>query len=93
LQSPGGGTAADHVNPGQLLASQTWDLEVFQKYDDSGTIKSKKFQKVMDCRFERKGGGLNKRGIMVEQFSFRGILAEDDSFNASNSGDSDLSTT
>jgi len=87
-----GGKASEHVNPGEMLASQTWDLEVFQKYDDAGTIKSELVSKVRDCRFRSKGGAINKRGILVEAFSFVGVLAEDDSFTASNSGDSDLSS-
>lgn len=87
-----GGNAKEHVNPGDMLASQTWDLEVFQKYDDSGTIKSELVSKVRDCRFRSKGGAINKRGILVESFSFVGVLAEDDSFTASNSGDNDLAS-
>lgn len=88
-----GGVAKEHVNPGDLLASQTWDLEVFQKFDDGGAIGSELVIKVKDCRFRSKGGAVNKRGILVESFSFVGILGEDDSFTASNSGDSDLSTS
>lgn len=88
-----GGVAKEHVNPGDLLASQTWDLEVFQKYDDAGAIKSELVIKVRDCRFRSKGGAINKRGILVENFAFTGVLGEDDSFSASNSGDSDLSSS
>ncbi len=88
-----GGIAKEHVNPGDLLASQTWDLEVFQKYDDNGQIKSELVSKVRDCRFRSKGGAINKRGILVEAFAFAGILGDDDSFSASNSGDSDLASS
>jgi len=88
-----GGVASQHVNPGDLLVSQTWDLEVFQKYDDNGQPASQLVSKVKDCRFRSKGGAINKRGILVEAFAFVGILAEDDSFTASNSGDQDLSSS
>ena len=88
-----GGIASEHLNPGQLLVSQTWDLEVFQKFDDNGQQASQLVSKVKDCRFRSKGGGINKRGILVEAFAFVGILAEDDSYSASNSGDQDLSTS
>ena len=88
-----GGIASEHLNPGQLLVSQTWDLEVFQKFDDNGQQASQLVSKVKDCRFRSKGGGINKRGILVESFAFVGILAEDDSYSASNSGDQDLSTS
>lgn len=87
-----GGVGSEHINPGELLASQTWDLEVFQKYDDGGQTKSQIVIKIKDCRFRTKGGAINKRGILVESFSFVGILGEDDSFSVSNSGDIDLTT-
>ncbi len=86
-----GGNAAEHVNPGALLASQTWDLEVFQKFDNAGTIDTSDVIKVRDARFTRKGGAINKRGVLVEQFAFNAILIDDDSFTASESGDIDLS--
>ena len=47
--------------------------------------------KVADCRFNRKAAGINKRGILVDRLSFVGILASDESFAASPSGDIDLS--
>jgi len=49
------------------------------------------FITIADCRFNRKSAALNKRGILVDRLSFVGILASDDSFEASNSGDTDLS--
>lgn len=90
---PTGGNASQHVNPGELLASQTWDLEIFQKFDNNGTTDSTEAIKILDCRFRSKGGAINKRGILVESFAFVGILGEDDSFTASNSGDLDLTTS
>src|SRR5262249_1325281 len=65
---PTGGNASEHVNPGELLASQTWDLEVFQKYDNAGQTASQLAIKLKDCRFRSKGGAINKRGILVESF-------------------------
>ena len=76
------------VNPNTILASQSFNLEVFQKTDDASN--PEKVMKVKDVRFTRKGGGLNKRGVLVEQFAFNAILAEDDSFDVANSGDVDL---
>ena len=86
-------TAAEHVNPGELLGSQTWDLEVFQKTPATTTAPgggSVLVTKVMDCRFRSKGGGMDKRGILVESFAFVGVMMEDDSFSVSGSGDTDL---
>jgi hypothetical protein len=88
-----GQNMSGHLNPGQILLSKTWDLDVFQKkQDSSGNISvDESIIKVRDCRFTRMSGGLSKRGILVDRFSFVGILGGDDSFDASNSGDDDLS--
>lgn len=92
--APSGGKGSDQFDPGNLIVSQTWDLEVFQKtapginsqVDTSvGTV-----IKITDCRFNNKSAGLNKRGILVDRLTFVGILASDDSFAATGSGDSDL---
>lgn len=91
-----GGNGADQFNPGVLIASQTWDLEVFQKTAvgvDSATSTATGILKITDCRFTNKSAGLNKRGILVDRMTFVGILVSDDSFAASLSGDNDLSVT
>lgn len=88
-----GGKGSDMFDPGNLLVSQTFDLAVFQKTqpaEGAATVDASKFITITDCRFNNKGAGLNKRGILVDHFTFVGILASDDSFNASNSGDIDL---
>lgn len=94
-----GGNGSDEINPGNLLFSRTWDLSVFQKEQNAAatgggaavTTESVEFITIKDCRFTRKSGGLNKRGILVDRLSFVGILADDESFDVSNSGDVDLS--
>ena len=96
-----GGNGSHHINPGNLLMSQTWDLSVFQKTqvaataggDTAATVTSNldEFITIKDCRFTRKSAGINKRGILVDRLSFVGILADDESFDSSNSGDIDLS--
>jgi hypothetical protein len=92
-----GGIASDHINPGNILFSQTWDLAVYQKQESSaatgtapGTIALTEFINIVDCRFTRKSASLNKRGILVDRLDFVGVLADDDSFTVSNSGDIDL---
>ena len=93
-----GGNASDEINPGNLLFSQSWDLSVYQKTQaaattgggTAATTESKEFLTIKDCRFTRKSAALTKRGIMVDRLSFVGILADDDSFDASYSGDQDL---
>lgn len=93
-----GGNGANEMNPGNILFSQTWDLSVFQKEQLAATAAgqtatvtdSVEFITIKDCRFTRKSAALNKRGILVDRLSFVGILADDDSFDASYSGDTDL---
>lgn len=94
-----GGNGAHHINPGNILLSQTWDLAVFQKTQAAATAggataavtDAVEFITIKDCRFTRKSAGINKRGILVDRLSFVGILADDESFDSSNSGDIDLS--
>jgi hypothetical protein len=94
-----GGNGADHINPGNILFSQTWDLSVYQKAQSAvtaagaqaTTTEAAEFITIKDCRFNRKSAGINKRGILVERLSFVGILMHDESFESSNSGDTDLS--
>jgi len=93
-----GGNASNEINPGNILFSQTWDLSVFQKEQAAATAgggtaqvtESVEFITIKDCRFIRKTSSLNKRGLLVDRLAFVGILADDDSFDASSSGDIDL---
>lgn len=93
-----GGNGSDHVNPGNILFSQTWDLSVYQKTqtaptapgNQAVTTEAVEFITIKDCRFTRKSAGINKRGILVERLSFVGVLMDDESFDSSNSGDTDL---
>jgi hypothetical protein len=92
VTNEGGDNMSNQINPGNMLLSQTWDLDVFQKTEpSSGTYVENSVIKITDCRFTRKSSNLTKRGLMVDQLAFVGILAQDDSFSASHSGDDDLS--
>lgn len=83
------GNLSDHINPHKLLTSTTFDLSVFQKTSAEYTEQLEVI-KVKDCRIVRKSNALNKRGLLVDQFAFVGVLANDDSFDSSTSGDNDL---
>lgn len=93
-----GGNGANEINPGNILFSQTWDLSVFQKEQLASTAAggtatvtdSVEFITIKDCRFTRKSSSLNKRGILVDRLAFVGIIADDESFDSSFSGDIDL---
>ena len=83
-----GGNAGSGFDPARMIASETFDLEIFQKLASGGT---ESVGKLRDCRFTRKGGSINKRGILVEQFAFNAILMDNDSaVEVGNSGDLDL---
>lgn len=94
-----GGTMSEHINPGNILLSQTWDLSVYQKTQAAATAggatavtaEADEFITIKDCRFNRKSAQINKRGILVDRLSFVGIMADDESFDSSHSGDDDLS--
>lgn len=81
-----GGNSGEHFDPSKLLASQTWDLEIFQKTEAGEILVTK----CHDCRLIRKGGAVNKRGILVETFAFQAILQSDDENQVAGSGDIDL---
>ena len=88
-------------DPASILASQTLDIEIYQKQTTnvttgagaggSSAVSPTLVGKVRDCRMNRLSGGITKRGILVERMSFVGILWDGDDFAAGHSGDQDLS--
>ena len=88
--------APSQFNPGNLLASETFDLIVYQKLTKSKNTDNKSVpdpesvMTITDCRFTSRGAGLSKRNLLVEQFNFVGILANDESEAVSTSSDTDL---
>lgn len=94
-----GNKGSNQFDPGNMLVSATWDLEVYQKTQAAATAagaiaataESQKIITIRDCRFTRKSSGISKRGILVDRLSFMGILGDDESFDASYSGDTDFS--
>lgn len=87
---------AGQFDPALMLTTGTFDIEIFQKIKNAGSaagVDVKSFFKIIDCRAVRRGGSVNKRGVLVETYSFVGILAGDtDGATAvGNSGDKDLS--
>lgn len=87
-----GDKMSNQIDPGSILMSQTWDLAVFQKTEVGGVVsEGEKVIFIKDCRFTRRSANLTKRGLLVDAFTFVGIIAGDESFTPSNSGDDDLS--
>jgi hypothetical protein len=82
------GNIGRHVDPGSVLKSLTFDIEVFSKQRDNNT---ELILKLRDCRISSKSGALTKKGLMVDNFSFNAILTDnDDQTFVSNSGNRDL---
>lgn len=65
-----------HTNPGKFDTTKTFDIEIRQKYD-SGASGEYGIFKVQDCHITRKAGSLTKRGALIENYSFVGVLAGD----------------
>lgn len=106
------GNIGKHFDPGQLLNSKTFDLEIIAKISGSsggaiaavgstpevaaganpaGSTGGESIIKIRDCRLTRKQGSITKRGLIVDQFAFSAVLADNDDENAvGTSGDPDL---
>jgi len=67
------GNMQEHLDPASLLKSQTFDLEIHEKRV-KGDVS---VFTVKDCRVVRRGMSLNKRGVMVDNYAYVGILATD----------------
>lgn len=84
----------DHLKPNGMIGSETFDLEVYQKITSAGAATSDSLGvvKIKDCRLTRRGATLNKRGVLVDNYTFVGIIATDMDGNeeASGSGEPDL---
>jgi hypothetical protein len=84
------GNIGRHVDPGSVLQSATFDLEIYSKYKNND---SELILKIRDCRITGKTGSLNKRGLMIDNFTFNAILVDnDESISVSESGNKDLGT-
>jgi len=90
--------AQSHLDPGQILVSQTFDLEIFQKTgagrDTTVPTTDQKVAKLRECRLTRRGMTLNKRGVIVDNYAFVAIYMDDSDLGDSNavgpSGQEDL---
>ena len=61
------------MDPAKMLTSETFDLELSEKTATG----ENKFFVISDCRFNRRGSSLNKRGVLVDQYSFVAVLGSD----------------
>jgi len=73
-------------NPGNLLLSATFNIEVYDRRDGQANQSGQRFILIENARFEKRSGGINAKGLMEEQYSFNGILFSDDAATVVNSG-------
>lgn len=73
-------------NPANLLLSETFDVEVFDRRDGNPANDGVSFSKVRDARMTGRSGGINARGLLEEQINFVGILHDDDIASVARSG-------
>ncbi len=92
IDGVGLGDMGKHIDPAQLLASQTFDVDIIEKRD--GDLEQHVYR-ISDCRLTRRGMSLNKRGVVVDNYAFVGILGSDTDIatdkRVGNSGSEDLS--
>jgi hypothetical protein len=92
----GTNTVGKQLDPGRILTSSTFDLEIHQVAANSETTTAaNSTYKIQDCRVTRRSSSLNKRGVMVDSYVFVGVLGGDTDSGqvttVSNSGQQDLS--
>jgi len=94
------GNIGDHFNPANLLASKTFDLEIFSRIQGDKTpvaaangneasTNVESIIKIRDCRLTRKTGNVTKRGLIVDQFAFSAVLIDHDDDTAVGVSNSD----
>jgi len=82
------GDIGRHLDPGSILKSLTFDLEIFSKYSKNET---ESILKIRDCKIVSKSGSLTKKGLMIDNFEFNAIFADnDESISVSGTGYRDL---
>jgi hypothetical protein len=66
------GTLQDHINPAKILSSSTFKLEVVDKSNTSSNMFI-----LENCRITRRSSSLNKRNVLVDNYAFVAVLAQD----------------
>lgn len=83
----------NHLNPQMMLLASTFDLTVsVKKASTANTAEDVAFFKLIDCKITGRRASLNKRGVLIDQYSFVGILATDidGGIQVATSGNTDL---
>jgi hypothetical protein len=68
----------NHLNPKDIIASQTFDITVFStKIVDGKVAANNTLIKIIDARVTGLAGNINKRSLLTENFQFVGNLVGD----------------
>jgi hypothetical protein len=74
------------LNPGNLLMSETFDIEVSDKRDGTLTASGIQFVTLRNCRLTARQGQISARQLATETLSFTAIFFDDDEMTTSPSG-------
>lgn len=84
IEGTAGGTGATalgldkQMDPSRILLSKAFDLIVSQKHSlDGTTVVTKDYLGIYGCRITNRRATLTKRGVLIDTYSFIGVLAGD----------------
>ena len=77
------GQAHRSLNPADLDEAVGFDIEIYQKLSGGRQCA---VARLRSCRIELAGFTLNKRGVATQQFTFKALYADEDTFTADMSG-------
>ena len=83
-QSKADGRVYDNLNPRRLEKATGFDIEIYQKYNDGGQMHA--VSKIRGCRVTSSTFNLNNRSNAIQNFNFRALYVDEDSFLADFSG-------
>lgn len=84
--SPSSIGLSDHMNPGRLSASTTFNIYVYKKGSTAGAGepgKEREFISLTECRITGFSSSISKRAFVIEQYQFVAKLYDDEVFEAS----------
>lgn len=86
------GAATDiQANPADLSNGSTFDIEIYQKTEPSlGKFDQLGVMRIRNARITQADFSLSKKNVATQRFNFVALYADEDSFRADFSGQSDL---
>ena len=83
-QSKADGKVYESLNPKKLEKATGFDIEIHQKYDNGSDTHT--VSKIRECRITSSNFTMSNKGYAIQNFSFRALYADEDSFLADFSG-------